>query len=320
MGNEAGTGSVMVTPLTSELVVDEHEFDFGFGDDLIADVGAAADVAGAGFDADVFGFEDELVAGDDGAAELDLVEGEQERDFAGVFEFAGEEEARELGEGFDDQDAGHHGSAGVMAFKEGFVHGDVFDAQGAAVAIHFDDAVDQEHGIAVRHEAEDAADIHDRFADGQACAALRLEHLGELADHGVVEGVAALVGDELALYGAAQEIEVADEIEDFVADAFVGEAVGGADGAGGIEDEDIAGLEMGAQAAGLEHFGFGPGDEGACGCDFAGEVAVQLIGVELLFDGAGVAVVKVVEDLEFIGGGGSGDEGGAAVADFDGGR
>ena len=48
-----------------------------------------------------------------------------------------------MGEGFDDEDAGHDGGAGEVALKEVFVHGDVFDSDGAAVAIHFDDAVNE---------------------------------------------------------------------------------------------------------------------------------------------------------------------------------
>ena len=275
-------------------------------------------MAGAGFDADVFGFEDEVVARNNGAAELDLVEGKEHGELAGVFEFARQEQAGELGHGFDDEDAGHDGRAGVVALEEGLVDGDVLDAHGASVAVHLDDAIDEQHGVAMGHEADDAADIHEGFGKCEGLAALGLEHAGEFSDEGVVEGVPGLAGDDFALEGAAEKVEIADEVEDFVADALVGEAEVGADGAAGVEDEDIAGLEVRAQAAGAEHVGFLPGDKRARGSDGGGELVVHGVGEELLADGRRAAVIKVVDDLEFVGGGRRGDKRGGTLADLEG--
>ena len=148
-----------------------------------------------------------------------------------------------------------------------------------------------------------------------------LEHLRELADHRVVERMAAFEGDDFALDGAAQKIQIADQIEHFVADAFVGEAVLGVDRAVDVEDEDIAGLEIFVdEVAGAKGFGLGLGDKGAGWGDFLGIAAVELIGHQLLADRLNIAVIQVVENLEFVSSGWGGNQRRAAIANFNGGR
>jgi len=51
-------------------------------------------------------------------------------------------------------------------------------------------------------------------------------------NEGGVHGVAGADGDDVAFEAAAGEGEIADEVEDFVADELVGEAQGSVDGAG----------------------------------------------------------------------------------------
>ena len=61
--------------------------------------------------------------------------------------------------------------------------------------------------------------------------------LEEAADQGGVHGVAGAHGVDAALNALAGEGEVADEVEDFVADVLVGEAEGAVLRAGGGEDD-----------------------------------------------------------------------------------
>lgn len=46
----------------------------------------------------------------------------------------------------------------------------------------------------------------------------------ELADQLVIQGMSALAGEDLPAEGPAGEIEIADQVENLVADAFVGVA------------------------------------------------------------------------------------------------
>jgi len=42
----------------------------------------------------------------------------------------------------------------------GLVDGDVFDGDDALLALHLDDSVDEEEGVAVRQEGHDFEDVH----------------------------------------------------------------------------------------------------------------------------------------------------------------
>lgn len=193
-------------------------------------------MAGAALDANGDGFEEKLVAGDDRMAHLNLIHGKEDRKLAGVFEFGGEEESAELCHGFDDEDTGHDGGAGVVALEEDIVEGDVFDADGFGVGVDFQDAVNHEHGVAVGEDALDFADVEGGFAVEEGGAVGVLFGVEEFFGEEVVEGVAGLVGDDAAADGSADEIEVADEVQYFVAGAFVGEAEVVFDGASGADN------------------------------------------------------------------------------------
>ena len=66
-----------------------------------------------------------------------------------IFHFAEQQQSADLGNGFNDQDAGHNRFAGKMTLKEVFVHGDVLDSDNALLWFHFFDSVNQKKGIAV---------------------------------------------------------------------------------------------------------------------------------------------------------------------------
>ena len=55
--------------------------------------------------------------------------------------------------------AGHDGMAGEMALEIRLVDGDVLDAGARLLAIHVDDPVDQQEGIAVRQDLLNLRDI-----------------------------------------------------------------------------------------------------------------------------------------------------------------
>ena len=74
-----------------------------------------------------------------------------------------------LGEGFDDEDAGHDRAVGEVALEEPFVGGDVLERDGAAAGFEFDDAVDQQEGEAVGDQGFDLFGGEDGFGVGH-CA------------------------------------------------------------------------------------------------------------------------------------------------------
>jgi len=53
-----------------------------------------------------------------------------------------------------------------MAGEEGLVHGDVLDADDA-LGLEFDDAVDQQKGVAMRQNAPDLVDVKNGHGKGQ---------------------------------------------------------------------------------------------------------------------------------------------------------
>jgi len=98
---------------------------------------------------DCLGGENELVAGDDGLAELDAIHTEKDGEFAGVLKALGEEQAGELCHCLDNQDARHNGRAGEVALEEVLVEGYVFYALYEAVAFKLDYLVNQQKWISM---------------------------------------------------------------------------------------------------------------------------------------------------------------------------
>jgi len=147
----------------------------------------------------------------------------------------------------------------------------------------------------------------------------------ELLDEGGVHGVAGSLGDDSTPNAVAGEGEVADEVEDFVANELVGETEGAVEdgavvGGGGAGDDDGGVVGHAADEAHVAEHGFvfleaegaGGGDEVGVGTGFevAGKcvVADGLGEVDGVVDGVAVAGIDADELVA----------GGRAFADFDG--
>ena len=86
-----------------------------------------------------FGFQEQPVARDYGAPQLDLVQGEQVRQFFADVVFPQQEEACELRHGLDLEHSGHHRLSGPVPLEKRFVEGEVLYAHCPAVAFEFED-------------------------------------------------------------------------------------------------------------------------------------------------------------------------------------
>ena len=75
------------------------------------------------------------------------------------------ERAGGLRHAFDQKHAGHDRVPGKMSLEIGLVRRDVLDADGRAVAVHLDDAVDEEEWVAMRQKLEDGRDSADLSFD-----------------------------------------------------------------------------------------------------------------------------------------------------------
>jgi hypothetical protein len=116
--------------------------------------GTAAPVDGGDLDAD-------LIAGDYGAPEAGAVDaGEDHEGALGVGELGEDEDAADLGDGFDDEDTGHDGIAREVALEEGLIDGDVLDGDDALFSFDLEDAVDEEERVAMGEDGHDAIDVH----------------------------------------------------------------------------------------------------------------------------------------------------------------
>lgn len=285
----------------------EHEFAFGGG--LAVDGAAAAGDADVAFHLEDFCFDEEHVAGDDGAAEFDIVGAHEVADFALIFGFSEHEDAGDLGHGFDLEDARHDWVAWEVALEERFVDGDGFDAGAFVFAFEADDAVDHEEGVAVGEDAHDLVDVEDGFSEGDGDRARdHAEHASvfglEAAGHFCVRAVAGFDGDDVAHDAAAEEHEVADDVEDFVADEFVREAERFLGHDAVVADDDgvfeTAALD---EAFFEEPFDVLVEDEGACGGDFlfvdgGGDLGGEVLRVAAVWAdlGAGDAEFAVWDD------------------------
>ena len=140
---------------------DERAGDGGLAGDLAFDGGDAAHLAGVGTPVEDGDFDAELVAGDDGAAEFGGVDaGEDHELVLAVGDLGEQQRAAGLRDGLDHQDAGHDGVVGEVAGEVRLVGGDVLDGDDARLALHLDDAVDEQEGIAVREDGHDLDDVH----------------------------------------------------------------------------------------------------------------------------------------------------------------
>lgn len=213
------------------LCVLNDEFEFRFGGDFTVDEAATDGLADGAAHFDEFRFDDEDVAGDDGAAEFDFVCTHEVADLALVAGDAEHEDGGYLRHGFNLKYAGHDGVFREVALEEELVHGEVFLADALGFSFKADDAVHHEEGVAVRQKFHDFADVEYGFAGGDVSrlgqkglhvAVFLLELGGKLG----VRAVARHDGDDVAEDAAAVEDEVADHVHGLVAGQFVVEAEG----------------------------------------------------------------------------------------------
>ena len=111
-----------------------------------------------------------------------------------------------------------------MSLEERFVGRYVLDAYDV-VGAYLDYFVHQLERIAVRQQFTDAVYIHNRFAVAVVCRSLYLvqaDFLTHLAGKLIVDGMSRTRGDDTALDGLADQSQVADYVQQFVAGAFVG--------------------------------------------------------------------------------------------------
>jgi len=123
-------------------------------------------VSGSGTNSEHLSLENQLVSGDDRAANFDPVHGEQDGQLSGVLQPLTEEYSGYLGQGLDYQDAGHDGRSGEVALEELLVEGYVLYAYNPTFVIDFDYAVNHEKRIAVGQDAEQVLDIEGRLGQG----------------------------------------------------------------------------------------------------------------------------------------------------------
>src|SRR5665213_158236 len=135
-----------------------------------------------------------------------------------------------------------------MALEENIVKRDVFDAGGLGVPDDFQNAIDHQHRIAVGEYSLDSADVHGRVAMQQVLAVRRFLLLEKLAGQHMIEAMPALIGDDSAAKGAADEKQIADQIEHLMSAAFVGEAKCVVDRAIAADHQQVLGGEMFSQA------------------------------------------------------------------------
>lgn len=198
-------------PVGGEILHGEGHF--GFADDVVVDAGDGLDADGVAAGAFGGGLDDDLVAGDDHAAELGVFDAEEEGLFLGLFAFGADgEDGADLGHGFEDEHAGHHRVARPVALEEGFVDRDVFDALHVFVGLPGDDPVHQQEREPVRQQLHDLVDVEDGLGLGAAqtlegvglavaVAERFLDAFGEVHVH----GVAGLYADDVALDRPAEQ-------------------------------------------------------------------------------------------------------------------
>jgi len=210
--------------------VDDSKHHFGFADDFAVDETTPAGFDDGFFSLGHFDFNEERIARDNGFTEFDGIGAHKVANFSRVTWEAEEKDAPDLSHGFDLEDAWHDGMTGEVAWKVPFVHGDGFHADAFGFAFDGDDTIDHEEGIAVGEKFHDIIDVEDIAAfwgdtwgeEGEGFGELFRDESGEVG----VGAVAWFDGDDMTADGATEEGEIADDIENFVANEFVLEAKG----------------------------------------------------------------------------------------------
>src|SRR2546421_1828469 len=155
------------------LRVHQHELDIGLARQLFPNKSLAPDMPGAAFYPHRHRLQQQLIARHHRVAHLDLVHREQDRQLAGVFQLLAQQYAAELRHGLYDQDPGHDRRAGIMSLEEDVVEGDVLDPDRPLIPFDLQNAIDEQHRVAVRQDALDAPDVERRLALDQGDAGAR---------------------------------------------------------------------------------------------------------------------------------------------------
>lgn len=307
------------------------EHDFGGGNDLAAD-GAGTfgdtDFGTAGFDQ--FGADDDLVAWSDGAAEFHFVGAHEVADLVVIGGQAEHEKAGGLGHGLKLEDAWHDRAARKVALEIGFVDGDVLNRDQLVLIHDLGYPVQHDKGVTVWDKIKYLADV-DGFGEradvdrggfgGGLFFGLGVERFLPLLVNGGgkfgVERMAGANGDDVGLDGDADQGDVSDDIEDFVANEFVLKSKGFL-GDDFVSLDDDGGVEGAALDEALfeQFLNIFVNGESACRSD------LRLIDLGVDVDGHVLGV-----NPSIIGGGagdpqavvGEGDDGAIAVGDGDGG-
>src|ERR1043165_4589063 len=130
-----------------------HAHDVRFGCELSVNFRLTAHPLDARADANGCDFDGQSVAGCDWAAKARVINAAEEDElFIAVFDLAQSIDRADLRHRFDDEHAGHDGRAGKMSLKEGFVDGDLLEADDALARHKLDDAINEQERIAVRDD------------------------------------------------------------------------------------------------------------------------------------------------------------------------
>src|SRR6478609_9371848 len=139
----------------------DHGADLGFGDEVAVDLRLRAKAPDAAAIAHLLNVIADGVARHHGAPEARLVDCHEinERRLFKLLDVTHAERAGGLRHAFNEENARHHRIAREVPLEIGLVGGDVLDADGRAVTVHVDDAVDEKERIAMRQKLEDVGDL-----------------------------------------------------------------------------------------------------------------------------------------------------------------
>src|SRR4029078_9402859 len=105
-------------------------------------------------------FNSHLISRDHLSAEFGaLNSGEHDQLLVPIGHFGQRERAASLRDGFYDEHSGHDRRAGKVADKKRLIDGDVLDRHDALLAREVDDAVDEQHRVAMRKNPHDVVDV-----------------------------------------------------------------------------------------------------------------------------------------------------------------
>src|ERR1017187_6025113 len=210
----------------------QHERDFRFAHDFIANFADTFGLAEVAAHLGQLDFDDQHVSGQYRLAPPHIVRGHEVGDLPGIFGAAQHQNSRDLRHRFQLQHARHDRMAGEMSLKKRFVEREVFDADDF-IAVYFRHAIHHQKRIAMRqnlhdlHRIERAAFVHDlqhvgllvfrafwggwRRPEGLRCderfAHLRTHEPGHFA----IRRVARFYRDQMAKQRTARERKVADD-------------------------------------------------------------------------------------------------------------